>query len=85
MGLVKTITESSQKVHNFAIVNFGLEDRHRVLNSFHRVIHNYVGGLHSPFTLGPDNPFPFDKPNDDPNIKLDNIGGPGPGGITYTW
>ena len=44
-----------------------------------------VGGLHSPFTLGPDNPFPFDKPNDDPNIKLDNIGGPGPGGVTYTW
>ena len=44
-----------------------------------------VGGLHSPFTLGPDNPFPFDKPNDDPNSKLDNIGGPGPGGITYTW
>ena len=25
------------------------------------------------------------KPDDDPNIKLDNIGGPGPGGITYTW
>ena len=25
------------------------------------------------------------KPDDDPNIKLDNIGGPGSGGITYTW
>ena len=33
-----------------------------------------VGGLHSPFTLGPDNP-----------IKTDGFGGPGPAGITYTW
>ena len=47
---------------------------------------NKVAGGHIPlFNLGPDNPFPFDEPNDDPNIKLDNIGGPGPGGITYTW
>ena len=44
-----------------------------------------AGGLHSPFTLGPDNPFPNDKPNDDPNIKTDGFGGPGPAGITYTW
>ena len=45
-----------------------------------------AGGLGSPFNLGPDYPpFPEDKPNDDPNIKLDNIGGPGDGGITYTW
>ena len=25
------------------------------------------------------------KPNDDPNIKTDGFGGPGPAGITYTW
>ena len=25
------------------------------------------------------------KPNDDPNIKTDGFGGPGPASITYTW